>query len=577
MSSNIYKSRWMITQQTPRSSNFPPSPTEREAIDLLVNSNLYGIKDITRILEHEIASLELSEALLARIEGEMTSLTKVLDVYDAQRELFVQEKEVIDCLKAEAIAERSTLADVPAAATSHAFSDILVAKFDASLSSLKSHSEMCQNICDTLEQQIRRLRGEQAREELLIATRRDTISLHRDHLDSLRRIQTSLTRRCAPQFRVPVEVWSHIFADCIQATIDDFLENPAKERMAYMPLRLAQVCSLWRQTLLASPRLWTTISLPSTIGNEEADTPLLPYILGLCQSQHLKFVLNLGEINLASGDCAGITCKIPTMEAGPQNKHLHVITPIRSDDNDGREPPSIKVKCGFFVDSLTYQERQPAYRGQVDLPFSPNLDYVRVQPGPISRPAMGSIAVDIDMPSSWSLNELAWFLQLSAPSLRRLRIRSTFRNRSSTGRILGFPELRTLGVVLHHNVGLRRIDAPNLSKLILYQPKEDQRHGDCGNCLDGLQTLLEEVTTIECMGWSHIDSPEYKEILSVVARFARRLNMLRFIECAVDGRVLEGLLQGRPNVKLALDRCRGITQVECETLGRLVQRLAVVL
>ncbi|KAG8829308.1 hypothetical protein FRC17_006791 [Serendipita sp. 399] len=499
-------------------------PTEREAIDLLVNSNLYGIKDITRILEHEIVSLESSEASLARIEDEMTSLTEVLDVYNAQRELFVQEKEVISRLKVEIIAERSTLVDVPAAATSHAFSDVLVAKFDASLSSLKSHSEMCQDICDTLEHQIRRLRGEQAREELLIATRKDTISLHRDHLDSLRRIQTSLTRRCAPQFRVPVEVWSHIFADCIQATIDDFLENPAKERMAYIPLRLAQ----------------TTISLPFTIGNEEADTPLLPYLLGLCQSHHLKFVLNLGEINLASGDCGGITCKILAIEAGPQNKHLHVITPIRSDDNDGREPLSIKVKCGFFVDSLTYQERQPAYRGQVDLPFSPNLDYVRIQPGPISRPAMGSIAMDIDMPSSWSLNELAWFVQLSAPSLRRLRIRSTFRNRSSTGRILGFPELRTLGVVLHHNVKLRRIDAPNLSKLILYQPKEDQRHGDCGNCLDGLQTLLEEVTTIECVGWSHIDSPEYKEILHMVARFARQLNMLRFIECAVDRRVLGG-------------------------------------
>ncbi|KAG8829780.1 hypothetical protein FRC17_006048 [Serendipita sp. 399] len=553
--------------------------TGRAAINVAYDSALcdQNIRDINRILEKDISSLKSSEAALAIVEDEFASCRQLFDIHDARRKSIVQEEESLTRFKDSIVARRANLANTGEGIWSkvgQALPDALFTKIDVSMTSLKSHFKICQDICDNTEQHLKHLRMEREQEQLVISTRKNTVALHRTHLASLNLIQATLIRQRPPQSRVSSEVWSNIFDYCTKATIDEYIANPGTKAMVCMPLRLAQVCSFWRQTIVGLPKLWTTVNLPFTISGKNAEQPLLHHLLSLSQLHAIKFVLNLGNIRLSNSGSPEVTCCIPALGRRLPRSHLYIITPMSCRRHNGQEPPDLTIKCdGIYVDDIvTHHRRQAGYRGRVLLPSTRHLNYLSFGSCAIAIPHTPLQALNIDIPSEYSLDYLISLLKNSLNSLQQLHIRSTFSSRNPGGEKMELPNLGALGLVLHPNVELHRIKAPNLKDLVLYNPMANK---GLGERLDAIKILLAQVTIVTCVGWTQVGSVACEEIVRVVLKHGHRLKRLRFIDCSVSGLVLHSFMHNYPHVHFTLEYCRGVTRRQCEELGPLVNKFTV--
>ena len=71
-----------------------------------------------------------------------------------------------------------------------------------------------------------------------------------------------------PIRRLPMEILLHIFEDCVNDEIDGYHRNPPSilEVPSTMALRLAGVCSRWRDIMLGTPYLWRHLRAPVLYG-----------------------------------------------------------------------------------------------------------------------------------------------------------------------------------------------------------------------------------------------------------------------------------------------------------------------
>ncbi|KAG8829309.1 hypothetical protein FRC17_006792 [Serendipita sp. 399] len=551
-----------------------------KAIDFLLESNSNSIRDINRILEKDISFLKSSEAALAIVEDEFASCRQLFDIHDARRKSIVQEEESLTQFKDSIIARRANLANLADTGegvwlkVGQALPDVLFNKIDISMTFLKSHFKICQDICDATEQHLKHLCLEREQEQLVISTRKNTISLHRTHLDSLNLIQATLIRQRPPQSRVSAEVWSIIFDYCTTAMINEYMTNPGTRVMVCMPLRLAQVCSFWRRTILGLPKLWTTLSLPFAISDKKAEQPLLQHLLSLSPPHPIKFILNLGNIRLSNGISPAINCSIPALGQRSQRNHLYIITPMSCLRHNGQEPPDLKIKCdGLHVDdTVTYHQRQTGYRGRVLIPSTWHLNYLSFESCAIAISNTPLQTLNIEIASEYSLDHLVSLLKYSFNSLQELHIRSAFSSRNPEGEKMELPKLSALGLALHPSMEFHRIKTPKLKKLVLYNPMVNR---GLGERLGGIKALLAQVTVVICVAWTQLGSVECEEIVRVVLKHGHRLQRLRFIDCSVSGLVLHSFMHNYPHVHFALEYCRGVTRRQCEALRPLVKEFTV--
>jgi len=72
-----------------------------------------------------------------------------------------------------------------------------------------------------------------------------------------------------PIRRLPVEILLQIFEDCVNDEIDDHHRNPPRlfRVPPTMALRLASVCSRWRDIMLETPYLWRHLRMPEIWGD----------------------------------------------------------------------------------------------------------------------------------------------------------------------------------------------------------------------------------------------------------------------------------------------------------------------
>ncbi|KAG8829781.1 hypothetical protein FRC17_006049 [Serendipita sp. 399] len=569
----------MSTQLFP---NCPLTAAERQAIDPLVASNSKSIMDLEILLERDVGALNFSQTLLARVEDDLASCTQLLDLHCVQREHTLREKSKFQQLKDDIVARRTTHMNTIEVPAQDIYS-LLLTKIEASIVSLGSHYSVSDGVCAIMEHQIRRLCEEKEREQLVIAAKSNIVAAHRYHLESLKTIQASLTRRYAPQFRIPSETWSHIFNDCVMQSIDEYLENPGTEKMVYMPLHLAHVCRRWRQISLDTPRLWTTIDLSYMLTEDEPEpSPFLQNLLVLCQKHPIKFIFNLGDIQLRTGFPPTVICRIPTLPNVSLDVHLHIIGPVSLHQLGQADPTRIDLHCiGFLEENVfTYQTRSPhdcLYQGPVSFPSTGNLNFLQFGPyysrvGIVDTPLQAfRIRSNIDIP----FNRLVGFLHFSLFSVRQLQISSTFQRRYP-GRIISMPNLETLGLILHPRLDIRHIIAVKLKELDLYPPRIED---DFNKCVDGMDNLLVPVEIIKCIKWNHDSQFTFtrcEELLKLLLENTPHLQTLRFTDCTLDATVLERILQGKSNINLALEYCHGITQDQCLALSQLVQHLTVV-
>jgi hypothetical protein len=69
-----------------------------------------------------------------------------------------------------------------------------------------------------------------------------------------------------PVRRLPVEILLHIFEDCVNGEVDEYHRDPPRvfQSPPAMALRLASICSRWRDVMLGTPHLWRHLRAPTS-------------------------------------------------------------------------------------------------------------------------------------------------------------------------------------------------------------------------------------------------------------------------------------------------------------------------
>ncbi|KAG9054538.1 hypothetical protein FS842_004871 [Serendipita sp. 407] len=539
-------------------SNVPPSLAEGQIIDELAATNSNDIQSANEALNKDIVELQVHEAALAHLEETIANTRSIFGIHLAQIERLLVDKENLTRLGC-AIGERgTTLTDIAEdfyLKLGHNPPCFHASQIEMSLTTLNAHLMIVKEICDMLQAQMKRLLEERDRQQVTVTTKSGLIRHQKNHISGLEQVQLSLLRQYRPQFRIPPEIWSMIFEDCVQQVVDDFLADPGRERMIYMPLRLAHVCSLWRRTIIGTSRAWTTIGIPYSLEGQQMNLEPIRNLLNLCGPHPVKLILNLGDVSFPAN--------VPPSSTGFQ-------------ETKG-------IEQGYsYPKAITFQGRRGAhlgsqYGGRVSLPEAGIVTHLKIDEELLARMSGPMREWDADLGSRYSFHHLSIMLQDSHNTLEKLNIRSIFSNWYPLDTTITLPNLKFLGLVLHPNVELRRFGAIRLEEVSLYDPKIE----DClNNCLEGMDVLFNPVFTLNVIEWgqqSQVDMVQYEGLLEMILGKMPRLQNLRFIGCIVDDTVLARLLQGRQNIAVTVGWWSGMTQRHCDALSRAVRHLTLVL
>ncbi|KAG8822925.1 hypothetical protein FRC19_004973 [Serendipita sp. 401] len=429
---------------------------------------------------------------------------------------------------------------------------------------------------------MKRLLEERDRQQVTVTTKSGLIHHQKNHISGLEQVQVSLLRRCRPQFRISPEVWSIVFKDCVQQVVDDFLADPGRERMIYMPLRLAHVCSLWRRTMIATPCAWTTIGISYSLEGQQMNLEPIRNLLNLCGPYPVKLILNLGDVSFPANVPPTLFYWIPGNQRVEDRVHLHIITPITCRQLQ-REPDYLRIEQGHsYPKAITFQGRRGAhlgsqYGGRVTLPEAGIVTHLKIDEELLAIMSGPMREWDADLGSRYSFHHLSIMLQGSYDTLEKLNIRSTLSNQYPEDTTLTLPNLKLLGLVLHSNLELCRFRAIRLEEVSLYDPKIE----DClNNCLEEMDVLFIPVLTLNVIEWgqqSQVGMVEYEGLLEMILSKMPRLQNLRFVGCAINVMVLARLLRGRQNIAVTVRRWSGMTQGHCQVLSTVVRHLTLVL
>ncbi|KAG8823335.1 hypothetical protein FRC19_004152 [Serendipita sp. 401] len=558
-------------------SNVPPSLAEGQIIDELAATNSNDIQSANEALNKDIVELQVHEAALAHLEETIANTRSIFGIHLAQIERLLVDKENLTRLGC-AIGERgTTLTDIAEdfyLKLGHNPPCFHASQIEMSLTTLNAHLMIVKEICDMLQAQMKRLLEERDRQQVTVTTKSGLIRHQKNHISGLEQVQLSLLRQYRPQFRIPPEIWSMIFEDCVQQVVDDFLADPGRERMIYMPLRLAHVCSLWRRTIIGTSRAWTTIGIPYSLEGQQMNLEPIRNLLNLSDPQ-------LGR-RFISCKCPTLFYWIPGNQRVDDRVHLHIITPVTCRQLQ-QEPDYLRIEQGYsYPKAITFQGRRGAhlgsqYGGRVSLPEAGIVTHLKIDEELLARMSGPMREWDADLGSRYSFHHLSIMLQDSHNTLEKLNIRSIFSNWYPLDTTITLPNLKFLGLVLHPNVELRRFGAIRLEEVSLYDPKIE----DClNNCLEGMDVLFNPVFTLNVIEWgqqSQVDMVQYEGLLEMILGKMPRLQNLRFIGCIVDDTVLARLLQGRQNIAVTVGWWSGMTQRHCDALSRAVRHLTLVL
>ena len=96
-----------------------------------------------------------------------------------------------------------------------------------------------------------------------------------------------------PIRRLPMEIFLHIFEDCVNDEIDGYHRNPPSifEGPSTMALRLASVCGSWRDIILGTPYLWRHLRAPDLWSGLGASSHLQSY-LGRCRGRDIELSIS---------------------------------------------------------------------------------------------------------------------------------------------------------------------------------------------------------------------------------------------------------------------------------------------
>jgi len=99
-----------------------------------------------------------------------------------------------------------------------------------------------------------------------------------------------------PIRRLPVEILLHIFEDCVNDEIDEYHRSPPDifDVPSTMALRLASVCSRWRDVMLGTPYLWRHLRVPMRRGNTGARRHFQNY-LDHCRGGDIELTIPFGR------------------------------------------------------------------------------------------------------------------------------------------------------------------------------------------------------------------------------------------------------------------------------------------
>ncbi|KAG8827371.1 hypothetical protein FRC17_007855 [Serendipita sp. 399] len=533
-------------------SNFPPTVAEAEIISHLVIGNANQIAVAEDTLSKDLEALRISEANLEHLEEALANSVRIFNMHKRHVETLSYDMNALEQL-GNAIGERGAVLTHESEnlwlRVGHNPPALFAKMIEESLKNLRQYLEHATQVYSVTEQQAVRLVEERDRERVLVATKRDVVPVQHKH--------ASLMRRFAAQFRLPAEVLLHIFEWSIRGTIEDYLEDPGKQRMVYMPLLLAQVCKSWRAIMVETPSVWTTIDIPCSLARIRPNLARLRELIGRCRQNPVKLVLNLGDISIPAGVQPDLKCWIPEIEGPVPDIHLHIIVPLVCGP-PGAEPAYVRLQYGERpANSITYQGRfgrlftsqQPT---RVVLPPASSLRFLKLDSSPLRFTSEYLSEWDAEFGPRYSFESFLPILRRSQDHLKRMMIRLPFKSRLPEETTFTLPNLVSLGLVLHSNLDLHRLAAPRIEEIYLYEPRVD----------DGFRGVLGwnrypscSIVTMNIVDWGQQmrrTIGEYEGLLAALLMSAPRLEVLRLVNCEVDIMVLARVLQGRPIAHLIL-------------------------
>ncbi|KAG8831001.1 hypothetical protein FRC17_003921 [Serendipita sp. 399] len=394
-----------------------------------------------------------------------------------------------------------------------------------------------------------------------------------------------------PQMRIPDEIWSRVFLIAMEDDFDDYTESHTPEFYMPVALSLSQVCCRWRRITHANTMLWAYMGFRLQKLWEAFEKEAFLYFLAKARGCHVHLVVDMSTARKERSPNQSLNEKVDITslpELGEKLEHsLHI-----------REPPeTFKFQALYSETGLSTPTRVTFY-GAGDTRSILTLDAVPKGSQIWFKGTLPSLDVASMLGQSNYLSlqtynpgetyDVSPFLLTNLTCL--YLIGDDLDISPPRADFLVLPNLLELEISAMQQGIMKTLHAPNLDRLHI-DPPDRGNETNIDDWCTGLLKLSVTCSTLIFEWWSRPNVGGYttphRSAVTVCLKLVKgspRLKKLNFFDSYIEGEKLSSELgtclgYSQTSAKaidmIAIDRCTGITWMDCDKLSKIVGRLDV--
>jgi hypothetical protein len=386
----------------------------------------------------------------------------------------------------------------------------------------------------------------------------------------------------SPIHATPAEIWASVFRFRLEDDTMCYLKASGESNIRHTPLRLAQVCSFWREVIHTERDLWRYFIYSLRRISDPSQAEIWKHFSSLDSGSSI-LLTSLDEATpyAANTNPAALI---------PSPTSAHVLIRSCNQSIPATLPFNQALSLTIELDLPATLEFMNGVRSAfpkatgITIICSAHLPRLDTNLSSQRHPEVTSLKMDLTTFDSF------WIIHYGHSSFtEELHVRHNGVNQLMRHPGFEYSKLRVLGITPPDNVWIEAVRFPLLQQLVLYGPKirtvgspeliKLSQHPD-----------FPQVRELSLLNWPMYTPPNAPSwsIMPLILAIADKLRLVETIRCAdsfIEGECLVTLVkllmdttanQSPSKLKTVIvDRCSGITQRDCELIAASVEKLVV--